>query len=123
MDNAQHMIDNRSKSQVYADWVTEFSGSWPFVAYFGGICILWVLLNLAGVFTFDAYPFLFLNWVLTIVSTFQSPLIMMSQNRQNDNDKEKTAELFAMIENLHKEISLLRKERNERDSIERMMKP
>ena len=46
-------------------------------------------MNVAKLVSFDPYPFLFLNWILTVVSTMQSPLIMMSNNRQNDLDRER----------------------------------
>jgi uncharacterized membrane protein len=102
------LSDNRTRSQRWADAVTEFSGSWPFIAWFGTICVLWVALNLTGVVAFDVYPFLFLNWVLTIVSTFQSPLIMMSQNRQNDHDRETSDETLKQLAEIRKIVEELR---------------
>lgn len=79
----------RTFGQRSADWVTEFSGSWPFILWSVVLGVLWVLLNISKVFVFDPYPFLFLNWVLTVISTLQSPLIMLSQNRQNETDRER----------------------------------
>lgn len=77
-------------SQRASDYVTEFAGSWAFIIVFTIFTIGWVMLNtvllLAG--TFDPYPFICLNLVYTIVSTFQGPLIMMSQNRQTERDRE-----------------------------------
>ena len=36
---------------------------------------------------FDPYPFILLNLVLSCVAAIQAPLIMMSQNRQEDKDR------------------------------------
>jgi uncharacterized membrane protein len=63
-----------------------------------GASILWVFVNLYHKTTFDPYPFLFLNWILTIISTFQNPLIMMSNNRQNDLDRERMEKLLAKMD-------------------------
>lgn len=68
--------------------VCRFCGSWWFIG--GGLALTttWVLLNIGLlVGEFDPYPFVFYNLVLTVVSTFQGPLIMMSQNRQADRDR------------------------------------
>jgi uncharacterized membrane protein len=77
-------------AQRASDRVTEFCGSWTFVFLFSAICFVWVVLNsiLLLVGEFDPYPYIFLNLVLTVVSTFQGPLIMMSQNRQVERDRE-----------------------------------
>jgi uncharacterized membrane protein len=45
-------------------------------------------------------PFLFLNWLLTIVSTFQSPLILLSQIRQNEMDRERMRAITSTLEEL-----------------------
>jgi uncharacterized membrane protein len=81
-------LNNLTRAQRWADAVTEFSGSWPFIIWFTVFGTLWVVANVSGLVVFDPYPFLFLNWVLTVVSTLQSPLIMLSQNRQNERDSE-----------------------------------
>jgi uncharacterized membrane protein len=81
-------LNKLTRAQRWADAVTEFSGSWPFIIWFTVLGTLWVLLNVSGVAAFDPYPFLFLNWVMTVVSTLQSPLIMLSQNRQNERDSD-----------------------------------
>lgn len=82
------VMDNRTAAQRWADNVTEFSGSWAFIGIFAIVCFLWISLNVSGT-KFDPYPFLFLNWILTMISTFQSPLILLSQNRQNEVEKER----------------------------------
>lgn len=94
------MKDIRSRSQLWADRVTEFSGSWRFIFWFFGISLAWIVVNLVDGWKFDPYPFLFLNWTLTVVSTFQNPLILLSQNRQNENDQLKTDEILKRLDAL-----------------------
>lgn len=105
--------DKRTLSQRLADNVTEFSGSWAFIGWFTVVCIGWIMLNTftAPPSRFDPYPFLFLNWLLTIVSTFQNPIILLSQNRQNETDREHTAEILARLSELQKAIDELRASR------------
>lgn len=56
------------------------------------------LMILFGVF--DPYPYILLNLFLTVVSTFQSPLIMMSQNRQMERDRDAVLGLHAKLDEL-----------------------
>lgn len=57
--------------------------------------------NTVKIFTaFDAYPYILLNLFLTVVSTFQSPLIMMSQNRQMERDREAVQGLHAKMDEI-----------------------
>lgn len=79
--------DNRTRSQRWSDNIAIFCGSWGFVFWSLGIIAAWMLGN-GTVAKFDTYPYTFLNLVLTVVSTMQSPIIMMSQNRQAERDKE-----------------------------------
>ena len=85
-----------------SDRITGFCGSWTFVFVFGTLCTVWALLN-AGLFlfgNFDPYPYIFLNLVLTVVSTFQGPLILMSQNRQADRDREAVRGLHEKLDRI-----------------------
>lgn len=101
-----------SRSQRAADAVTEFCGSWPFIICFSGITIIWMALNtflvLFGVF--DPYPYILLNLFLTVISTFQSPLIMMSQNRQMERDREAVQGLHAKLDTMKDIMSQIQKE-------------
>lgn len=91
------IIDNRTLSQRWADRITEFSGSWSFIIWFTILCIAWIVANQLRWVSFDAYPFLFLNWCLTIISTFQNPLILLSQTRQNETDRQTTKEILTRL--------------------------
>jgi uncharacterized membrane protein len=71
-----------------ADYLAEFGGSWKFIGAFMFFLILWCLANtLILRNSFDAFPYVFLNLVLAVVASMQAPIIMMSQNRQQDKDR------------------------------------
>lgn len=93
------MADTRTRSQRWADKVTEFSGSWAFIGWFTVGCLVWIVANVLGA-KWDPYPFLFLNWILTVVSTFQNPLILLSQNRQNETDRERITDILSRLDKL-----------------------
>jgi uncharacterized membrane protein len=67
--------------------VAAFGGSWTFILLFLGIMTVWILLNVAAGKTFDPYPFILLNLVLSMLAALQAPVIMMSQNRQSVKDR------------------------------------
>ena len=72
--------------QRAADSIAKFAGSWAFIFSFSGVLILWMVVNvLLAAEAFDPYPFILLNLVLSCVAAIQAPLIMMSQNRQEDD--------------------------------------
>lgn len=83
-------LSKRTRSQRWSDNIAEFCGSWGFVFWFTAVILVWMLINTyIIVFTqFDPYPFILLNLFLTVISTMQSPIIMMSQNRQVERDRE-----------------------------------
>jgi CheY-like chemotaxis protein len=101
------MVDHRTFSQRWADTITEFSGSWAFIGWFGLFCLIWVVLNISGIMSFDLYPFLLMNLGLTILSTFQSPLILLSQNRQNETDRETVQEMLKRLTELQASVDKL----------------
>ena len=74
--------------QRAADSIAKFAGSWAFIFSFSGVLILWMVVNvLLAAGAFDPYPFILLNLVLSCVAAIQAPLIMMSQNRQEEKDR------------------------------------
>jgi len=72
-----------------ADKVATFGGSWKFIIIFGGILFCWIILNSIALLhrPFDPFPFILLNLVLSCVASIQAPVIMMSQNRQEEKDR------------------------------------
>jgi uncharacterized membrane protein len=76
-------------SQKVADHISDFGGSWKFIGIFGLLLMIWIGINswilIEG--TFDPYPYIFLNLVLAVITALQAPIIMMSQNRQEQKDR------------------------------------
>ncbi|UCG15024.1 MAG: DUF1003 domain-containing protein [Deltaproteobacteria bacterium] len=72
-----------------ADKMAEFGGSWTFVLCFFGFLVAWMLINSVVLLwrPFDPYPYILLNLVLSCLAAMQAPVIMMSQNRQEDKDR------------------------------------
>lgn len=76
-----------------ADKVASFGGSWIFISIFAIILVIWMTFNAAAVFgpeRFDPYPFILLNLVLSCLAAIQAPLIMMSQRRQEEKDRQRS---------------------------------
>jgi uncharacterized membrane protein len=70
-----------------ADRVAAFGGSWPFILLAVGAIAVWILINVVSAKTFDPFPFILLNLVLSCLAALQAPVIMMSQNRQAAHDR------------------------------------
>ena len=75
--------------EILADKLADFGGSWTFLMVFGGILLVWIVLNCVALLAkpFDPYPFILLNLVLSCLAAIQAPVIMMSQNRQEAKDR------------------------------------
>jgi uncharacterized membrane protein len=92
--------------QRLADHVAIIGGSWWFISGFGLFLICWAILNTAMlVRPFDAYPFIFLNLLLSMLAAIQAPIIMMSQNRQAARDRVQAGQDFEI--NLKAELEIL----------------
>ena len=91
--------------QRAADSIAKFAGSWAFIFSFSGVLILWMVVNvLLAAGAFDPYPFILLNLVLSCVAAIQAPLIMMSQNRQEEKDRRRAENDYKV--NLKTEIMI-----------------
>lgn len=77
--------------QRIADKVATFGGSWTFIISFTVFLLLWIMLNIVFLANkgFDPYPFILLNLILSSLAAIQAPVIMMSQNRQEEKDRER----------------------------------
>lgn len=99
--------------QRAADRIAKFAGSWAFIFSFTAVLILWMAGNvLLAKRAFDPYPFILLNLVLSCVAAIQAPLIMMSQNRQEEKDRRRAENDYKvnlkteiMIEDLHDKMN------------------
>ena len=107
-----------SRGQRVADKVATFGGSWTFIITFLVVLIAWITLNiLLMAKAFDPYPFILLDLVLSCIAAIQAPVIMMSQNRKEEKDRQRAendylVNLKAEIEvrNLHQKLNLLMEE-------------
>lgn len=72
-----------------SDRLADFAGSWTFIAIFSGILLVWVTINTVVLVLrpFDPYPFILLNLFLSALAAIQAPVIIMSQNRQEERDR------------------------------------
>ena len=111
--NALHK-DQLSFGDRMSDKLAKFVGSWRFVLVFIAIMGLWIVFNAIASRPFDAYPFILLNLMLSCVSAIQAPVIMMSQNRQEENDRLRSQNDYKVnikseliIEDLHKKLDRL----------------
>lgn len=72
-----------------ADKLTAVAGSWSFIICFLIAIFIWIGINIYFLAdkSFDPYPFILLNLILSCVAALQAPIIMMSQNRQGEKDR------------------------------------
>ena len=101
--------------QRAADAIAKFAGSWAFIFSFTGVLVLWMVINtVLAAQAFDPYPFILLNLVLSCVAAIQAPLIMMSQNRQEEKDRRRAENDYKvnlkteiMIEDLYDKVNAI----------------
>jgi uncharacterized membrane protein len=107
-----------TRGQSISDKVARFGGSWKFIILFGIILTVWIVFNVAfpkdG---FDPYPFILMNLVLSCIAALQAPIIMMSQNRQEEKDRMRGENDYMInlkaemeIRSLHQKMDLLLEE-------------
>ncbi|MCP9757489.1 DUF1003 domain-containing protein [Lacihabitans sp. CCS-44] len=108
-----------SEGQKISDKVAKFGGSWRFIISFGIVLSIWIIFNALIVvkFRFDPYPFILMNLILSCIAALQAPIIMMSQNRQeekdrmmNENDYLINLKAEMQIRSLHQKMDLLLEE-------------
>jgi CRP/FNR family transcriptional regulator, cyclic AMP receptor protein len=99
-----------------ADIVAAFGGSWSFIIMFLLFMALWMAINVTR-FTWDVYPYILLNLILSSLAALQAPVIMMSQNRQDAKDRVRSeadyrVNVKAMVEiaELHEKLDRMRGE-------------
>ena len=100
-----------------ADKIAKFAGSWTFIIIFIFCLVTWMIINTKlKNKAFDPYPFILLNLVLSCVAAIQAPLIMMSQNRQEEKDRQRAQEDYIVnlkteiiIRDIHKHLEQIEK--------------
>ena len=107
--------EHRSLGERLADNMATFGGSWSFLMSFAVVLLAWMAYNLwRGEGSFDPYPFILLNLVLSCLAAVQAPVIMMSQRRQEAKDRARALNDYAVnlkveleVRNLHEKLDHL----------------
>lgn len=110
---SENIKENTSKPLTtgdrIADKVASFGGSWTFIISFFIFLLAWMFLNFWMLHNkgFDPYPFILLNLILSCLAAIQAPIIMMSQNRQEDKDRDRAEHDYKINLKAELEIKLL----------------
>ena len=108
-----------SRGQRISDKVARFGGSWLFIILFGIILTVWIIFNALAIgrVKFDPYPFILMNLILSCIAALQAPIILMSQNRQEEKDRMRSENDYLInlkaemqIRSLHQKMDLLLEE-------------
>lgn len=109
-------IELLTEGQKISDKVARFGGSWKFIIFFGIVLTFWIIFNVAALKSviFDPYPFILMNLILSCIAALQAPVIMMSQNRQEEKDRKRGENDYLVnlkaemeIRSLHQKMDLL----------------
>lgn len=105
-DKLDDEIQEFTLGQKIADKVASFGGSWTFILSFMAFLCLWIVGNVFILLNkgFDPYPFILLNLILSCIAALQAPIIMMSQNRQEEKDRERAKKDYMI--NLKSELEI-----------------
>ncbi len=109
-ENIEIEIDEKlTFGQKVADKIAVFGGSWNFIILFFSFIILWIAINLWILLTkpFDPFPFILLNLILSCLAAIQAPIIMMSQNRQEQKDRKRSEHDYKINLKAELEIKIL----------------
>lgn len=95
--------------QKLADKIAVFGGSWTFIIVFFSFILIWMSINIFVMAQkpFDPYPFILLNLILSCLAAIQAPIIMMSQNRQEQKDRQRSEQDYKINLKAELEIKLL----------------
>jgi uncharacterized membrane protein len=108
-------------SEKLSDTVASTVGSWRFILIQSCIIIIWIFCNVNipaegwrfGGFVlhaWDPYPFIFLNLTLSFQAAYTAPIIMMSQNRQSQKDREEAEDDYRVNREAKMEVELIKLE-------------
>ncbi len=105
-DKVEEIEAPLSLGQRVADKVASFGGSWTFIISFGVFIFVWISANVIFLSNkgFDPYPFILLNLILSCIAALQAPVIMMSQNRQEEKDRDRSRKDYMI--NLKSELEI-----------------
>lgn len=109
-ENIQDEIEGElTFGQRLADKVAAFGGSWTFISIFFLFILFWIIMNVWFLARkpFDPFPFILLNLMLSCLAAIQAPIIMMSQNRQDQKDRQRGEHDYKINLKAELEIKLL----------------
>lgn len=116
-ENTEEEYDeHRTFGEKLSDHLASFGGSWAFLLSFGLVLVVWMAFNIyqGEKQAFDPYPFILLNLVLSCLAAIQAPVIMMSQKRQEEKDRQRSFNDYRVnlkaeleIRHLHEKIDYL----------------
>ncbi|EQA62570.1 DUF1003 domain-containing protein [Leptospira alexanderi] len=106
VDKIEDVNTSATIGQRLADRVATFGGSWTFILSFTSFLLIWIALNVffLSAKPFDPYPFILLNLLLSTLAALQAPIIMMSQNRQEEKDRDRAKKDYMI--NLKSELEI-----------------
>ena len=102
----------RTFGEKTADSITKWAGSWFFIISFTVFLLLWILLNTSWLvfgMTWDEKPFILLNLILSCLAALQAPIILMSQNRQSQKDRQRAEYDYAVNRKAEREVQQIKK--------------
>ncbi len=112
--NANTVIEEKMTfAERLADSVARFGGSWSFILSFSFLVLVYLTINmlLRGK-AWDPYPFILLNLFLSLLAAIQAPVIMMSQNRQDKNDRVRSELDYDVNRKAESEVQVLSRKLN-----------
>jgi len=114
--HVQYLVPGLTTGQKISDIVAKTVGSWKFIIIQSACILVWIIYNtLNNANTWDPYPFILLNLMLSFQAAYTAPAIMMSQNRLSEIDRQQASNDFEVnvkaeleIELLHQKIDLMK---------------
>jgi uncharacterized membrane protein len=109
-------VEVLTPGQTISDQMARFGGSWGFILSFLFLLMVWIWYNSVATPSdqFDPYPFILMNLVLSCIAALQAPIIMMSQNRQEEKDRLRAQNDYMInlkaeleVRSLHQKVDLL----------------
>jgi len=103
----------RTLGQRASDTLTKWAGSWIFILSLAGLLVIWIVINTSWLIFgqgWDPYPFILLNFVLSTLAAVQTPVILMSQNRQSQKDHQQFQYDYNVNKKAEKEIQEVKKQ-------------
>jgi len=110
---SENIEDDKEEASTFgqrmADRIATFGGSWTFIIVFFSFILVWIFVNiwLLAQKAFDPFPFILLNLILSCLAAIQAPIIMMSQNRQEQKDRIRSEHDYKINLKAELEIKLL----------------